>query len=177
MARQSVRRIRGCAAQGLEERKREPAAEILQEGAVHFGQERPRCDSQILQDPEPQGLMRKEQGLPSVEAGNGNAGPPAQFLHTCRAQKIVPQYQEDEPKGIGRIGDQRAGEQGMRMAAGTALVTAHGHFMGDRAAVPPFNQVTGIGSERRETGFRPADGTGVICMVQAFRFPFKPLPV
>lgn len=65
----------------------------------------------------------------------------------------------------------------MRMAAGTALVAAHGHFVGGRAPILPFNQVTGIGSEWGEAGFRPADGADAICMVQAFRFPFKPLPI
>ena len=63
------------------------------------------------------------------------------------------------------------------MAAGTALVAAHSHLVGNRAAIFPFNQVTGIGSEWGEAGFCPADGADAICMVQAFRFPFKPLPV
>ena len=70
---QPVRQIRGCAAQGLEERKGEPAAETLQEGAIYPGQERFFGGGHVLQDPEPQGFMRKEQVLPA------------------------PQHQEDEP--------------------------------------------------------------------------------
>ena len=177
LSRQPVRQIRGCAAQGLEERKEEPVEKLLQEGAVYPGQERSFGGIQIFQDPEPQGFMRKEQGPPAVEGGDGYAGAPTQFLYTCRAKEIIPQHQEDEPQGIRRIGDQCTGEQGMRMAARTALITAYGHFMGDRAAIFPFNQITRIGSEWGETELRPADGTDAICMVQTFRFPFKPLPV
>ena len=44
------------------------------------------------------------------------------------------------------------------MAAGAALITAYGHFVGDRAAILPFNQITRIGSEWGEAGLCPADG-------------------
>ena len=177
LSRQPVRQIRGCAAQALEERKGEPAEKLQQKGAVYPGQECSFGGIQIFQDPEPQGLLRKEQGLPAVEAGDRNAGAPTQLLYAYCAQEIIPQHQEDESQGIRRVWDQCTGEQGMRMAAGAALVTAYGHFVGDRAAILPFNQITRIGSEWGEAGLRPADGTDAICMVQAFRFPFKPLPV
>lgn len=65
----------------------------------------------------------------------------------------------------------------MGVAAGTALVTLHGHFMGGWKSVLPLHQITGIGSKREQTGFRMADGTDSVRMGQAPCLLLQPLSV
>lgn len=92
-------------------------------------------------------------------------------------QEISPQYDKDKPQGIRGIWHKGAGEQGMGMAAGTALVTLYSYFMCDWGSACPFHQVTRIGGKRGQTGFCVAGRADPICMGEAFCFLFKLLPV
>ena len=93
--------------------------------------------------------MGKEQGFPTVKGGNGDARTLTDFLYTCPVQEVVPQHKKDESQGIRGIGDQGAGEQGMGMAAGTALVTLYGHFVCDGEILFPLHHQTGVPSFTR----------------------------
>lgn len=161
----------------LQEREKKFPAESLQEGAVHAVKESFRRHIQVLQDPQPQSFMGKEQGFPTVESGNRDARTFTDFLHTCPVQEVIPQYKEDEAQGIRGIRHQGAGEQSMGMAAGTALVTLHGHVVRDRKSLFPLHQVTCIGRKRGHSSLCMADRADTVCMAETPCFLFKPLPV
>ncbi len=121
--------------------------------------------------------MRKEQGFPAVEGGHRDPRTCTDFLHAGPVQEVIPQHKKDEAQGIRGIRHQGAGEQGMGMAAGTALVTLYSYFVCDGKVLFPLHQVTRIGRKRGQAGFCMADRTDTIRMGQAPCLLFKPLPV
>jgi len=66
-------------------------------GSGDFPREGWRKEKRIFQNTHPQGLMGREQNLPSVEGGNGNPCTFIDLLYTCPAKEVIPQHQKDEP--------------------------------------------------------------------------------
>lgn len=65
--------------------------------------------------------MLEEQGFPPVESGDSDPCALTDGLHTGTAHEIIPQNQEDEAQGGGRIGHQCAGEEGVGVSR-TSLI-------------------------------------------------------
>ena len=121
--------------------------------------------------------MRKEEGFPAVEGRNRDSCMFTNLLYTGPVQEVVPQHKKDKAQGIRGIRYQGTGEQGMGMAAGTALVTLYGYFVCDGKILFPLHQVTLIRRKWRQACFCMADRADTIRMGQALCLLLKPLPV
>ena len=90
---------------------------------------------------------------------------------------MLPEHKKNESQGVGRIGDQGAGEEGMGMTTGTAPEAPHSHLMADWRPIFPLHQIPWVGSKRGQSGVRMADRADPIGPVQTGGFPLQPLPV
>lgn len=99
-------------------------------------------------------------------------------LFYCPAVKeVITQSKEDEPEGIGTVGDQAGRKKRMSVSAGTALISLDPDFMGYGMVILHFDQIAAIMGKSRHTPLCAAMGAGSITDAETSGFFFKPLAV
>ena len=72
-----------------------------------------RCLLQICQGTEPFCLVLPEETDPSVKHGVSDPETGAEFLYSPQMKEIFADDTQDKKEGVGTIGDQRIGQEGM----------------------------------------------------------------
>ena len=78
-----------------------------------MSEKRERCLLQICQSPEPFCLVLLEETDPPVKHGMGDPEACAEFFNSPQMKEVFADDTQDKKEGVGTIGDQRIGQEGM----------------------------------------------------------------
>ena len=121
-----------------------------------------RCLLQICQGTEPFCLVLPEETDPSVKHGVSDPETGAEFLYSPQMKEIFADDTQDKKEGVGTIGDQRIGQEGMGTPAAPTPDPGDLDSLTVRAAVEEIKDITLITGEAGTTAPAPAVGAGFL---------------
>ena len=121
-----------------------------------------RCLLQVCQDPEPFSFVLLEEADPPVKHGVGDPKACAELFNSPQMEEIFADNTQDKKEGVGTIGDQRIGQEGMGTPAAPTPDPGDLDSLTDRAAVEEIKDITLITGEAGTTAPAPAVGAGFL---------------
>ena len=121
-----------------------------------------RCLLQVYQGPEPFSFVLLEEADPPVKHGVGDPKACAELFNSPQMEEIFAENTQDKKEGVGTIGDQRIGQEGMGTPAAPTPDPGDLDSLTDRAAVEEIKDITLITGEAGATAPAPAVGAGFL---------------
>ena len=121
-----------------------------------------RCLLQVCQGPEPFSFVLLEEADPPVKHGVGDPKACAELFNSPQMEEIFADNTQDRKEGVGTIGDQRIGQEGMGTPAAPTPDPGDLDSLTDRAAVEEIKDITLITGEAGAAAPAPAVGAGFL---------------